>query len=229
MKKRLLGIVCLLGCATSTWGADVATLRKQLINRDNEVRRKAARDLADLGKDAKPAMKDLMARLTRDKDLYVRRYSAQALGAIGPDAKPAIPALRKALNDEKKQVAEAAVVALGKIGPASVAALTAAVKDTRMEAAVRKKAADALGDMGPDARSAVPALTSLLAPTKRKGKRGDPEDIRLEVVNALGKLATASDTATISALEKLTGKKQRDRALRRAANASLRKIKRNKK
>jgi HEAT repeat protein len=234
MKRLSLGLACLLACATGACGADVASLLKKLGDPDNEVRRSAAKDLGALGKDARPAIKALIARLARDKDLYVRRYSAEALGAIGPDAREAVPALRKALNDEKKQVAEAAVVALGKMGPGGVPALLVALKSADLEPGVRKKAADALGDMGPAAaKSAVPTLTALLKPGKRKGKgkrMRDEDDIRLEVVTALGKLATPSDRAAVSALEGLLDrKKNRDRTLRKAANDALRKIKRKKK
>src|SRR5262249_57715584 len=59
--------------------ADVADLVKKLSSKDNEVRRSAASDLADLGKDAKDAVPALTKAL-KDKDLYVRRFAAQALG-----------------------------------------------------------------------------------------------------------------------------------------------------
>src|SRR5260370_40669517 len=119
--KKLLGAAAAFLClVVSVQAADVEDLVKQLKDKDPDIRRKAAKELADVGADAKPAVPALVASL-KDNDLFVRRFSAQALGAIGPDAQGALPALQKIVKDgnEKKEVQEAAVLAIGKMGRVS--------------------------------------------------------------------------------------------------------------
>lgn len=205
-------------------GAEVRELIAKLKDKDSDTRRAAAKELAEVGPEAKPAVPDLI-RALRDKDLFVRRYSAEALGNVGPEAKSAIPALSAALNDPKKEVAEAAIDALGKFGPESLAALTSALKDANKDPAVRRKAAIALGKIGLRARSAVPAMTDILngkVKAAKKGK-GNDDDIRLEVASALGSVAKSDDTAAIKALETLSEAKRKG-PLKTAAGEALRKI-----
>src|SRR4051812_5084032 len=98
--NRLLVSLAALAFLSGPARADVAALIKKLANSDNEVRRAAAKELGELGKDAKPAVKALAGRL-KARALSVRRYAAEALGSIGPDAKEAIPDLTRALGDDK--------------------------------------------------------------------------------------------------------------------------------
>jgi HEAT repeat protein len=227
MRKVLLGVLSLAIIVVSAPGAEVSELINKLRDRDSDVRRAAAKELSEMGADAKPAVADLSKAL-RDSDLFVRRYSAEALGSIGPDARSAIPDLRKALADPKKEVQLAVVVALGKIGPESVPALITAIKDSAADAEVRRRAADALGSMGKDGRSAIKPLTDLLSGKMAKGndkkKGGNPDDIRLAVVSALGQLAKADDKDVISAVRNLTDKKNKNKELKSAANLAIRAI-----
>jgi HEAT repeat protein len=174
------------------------------------VRRSAAKALAESGTEAKQAVSALTQAL-KDKDLFVRRFAAQALGKVGPDAKAAVPELAALLknNKEKKEVQEAAAKALGKIGKPGVAALGAAVKDAGLEVLVRKTAANALAELGPEAKDALADLTSALQPNKPvKGKmEPPPADIRAEVITALGKIATANDKAVLDALQAVADEK----------------------
>jgi HEAT repeat protein len=189
--------------------ADIDDLVKQLKDKEADVRRKAAKELADAGADAKPAVPVLVAAL-KDNDLFVRRFSAQALGAIGEDAQSALPALEKIVKDpnEKKEVQEAAIVAVGKMGKGSVKLLGAFVKDTNYEAALRRRAAEALGALGTDARDALPALTEALKGVVPKGKKLDKDtDIRLEAADALGNIAGPDDKEVLSALKAINAEK----------------------
>jgi HEAT repeat protein len=189
MNKLVLVALALSGLTCAARAADVDALVKQLKSPDVDLRRAAAKGLSEAGADAKPAITALSAALS-DKDLFVRRFAAQALGEIGPDARPAVKPLTEALKDPKKEVVEAAATALGKIGAAeplaalvgdtkrdaaprrkavealgmmkadaksAVPALTKALKDRDL----RIEAAEALGEIGPDASPALKDLQAI--------------------------------------------------------------------
>ena len=225
MRVALTGVLtACIWFAACAEGAEVRELIAKLKDKDSDIRRAAAKELSEVGPEAKAAVPDLI-RALRDKDLFVRRYCAEALGNVGPEAKTAIPALSAALNDEKKEVAEAAIDALGKFGSESLAALTSALKDVNKDPAIRRKAAIALGKIGLRARSAVPAMTAIVngkAKAAKKGK-GNDDDIRLEVVTALGSVAKSDDTAAIDALKTLSEAKRKS-PLKTAAGEAIRKI-----
>jgi HEAT repeat protein len=229
MRFVLAGVLALGIFAVSTVeGAEVRDLVAKLSNKDSEVRRQAARELGEMGAEAKDAV-GALRKAMRDPDLFVRRFSAEALGNIGVEAKAAVPELALALNDEKKEVALAAVESLGKLGPASIAALTSAIKDTNKDPLIRKKAALGLGKIGLQARSAVPALTDVLTgkiggKTRRKNKDKEDNDIRVEVATALGAVAKPDDSAAIEALKAVSEGKQKNKALKKAAGDSLKQI-----
>ena len=227
--KRLLGFVGLLLCATLAQGADVDELVKQLQTGDNDARRAAARSLGEGGADSKAAVPALIKAL-KDRDTFVRRFSAQALGEIGPDAQSAVRSLTTALDDPKKEVRSAAANALGKLGSSGIAALIGILRDDNRDTTTRRQAIDALGNLGPAGHPAVPALTDLLKEKTGKGKKkGNPSDLRVPAATALGSLAKASDTDTLTTLESFTGKKSKaPRDLKQAAKQAMQQIRRNK-
>jgi HEAT repeat protein len=162
MRALLMGVLGLcVFAATYAEGAEVRDLVKKLADSDNEVRRAAAKDLAELGTEAKAAVPALRKSL-RDRDLFVRRFSAEALSKIGPDARDAVPELALALNDDRSEVSRAAVEALAAIGAPSIDALKGALRDPAKPAEVRRKAAVALGQIGLQARGAVGVLTDIV-------------------------------------------------------------------
>jgi HEAT repeat protein len=226
--KRLLGAVgMVLGLAAAAGAADVPDLVKQLKDADPTVRRAAAKALGEACADAKTAVGPL-AKALKDTDPFVRRFAAQALGEIGPDAKDAVPALNDLIKrgTDRKEVLEAAATALGKIGAGKVgvAALAATVKDKSADVLVRRKAAESLGAMGPDAKAAIPALLSVLKPA---GNNAMPRggDFRPEVAEALGQIAGPDDKAAVDTLTALSTDRQvRDRNLKKAINDALKKI-----
>jgi HEAT repeat protein len=90
------------------------------------------------------------------------------------------------------------------------------VKDKNAENIVRRKAAEALGKMGADAKSAVPALTDVV-----KEPKADRE-LRNAAVEALGNMGPAAKDAlpTLTSLNK----KQRDRTFKKLLDESVKKI-----
>jgi HEAT repeat protein len=112
---------------------------------------------------ARKAVPLLCQRLLECRYSTVRIHAADALGAIGDPA--AVPALARALSDEQEEVWGRAAIALGRIGRADPAALTAlrervAAEPRSWEVWARAAAEEALGklskpggaDGGPRAR-----------------------------------------------------------------------------
>jgi hypothetical protein len=113
------------------------------------------RDRSSSDPAATRAVVTALANALKDLDGGVRRAAAGSLGAIGPEAVDAIPSLAATTMDPDPSVRNATIEALGRIGsPAAVPVLVQALKDPRTGSlAVR-----ALGNMGPTARGAIPAL-----------------------------------------------------------------------
>ncbi len=122
--------------------------------------------LADIGPSAVPA---LIEALNGD-DERVRSAAAVALGQIGPDAKDAVPALRAALGPGL--LGQNSARALGRIGPHGMPALIDALKNGSEHAAL------ALGEIGPDAREAVPALLAAIKSGQEDVSRSAAEALR---------------------------------------------------
>src|SRR5262249_50843431 len=132
--------------------------------------------------DAVPALISLLAHEDRD----TRRWAACTLGRIGPPAKAAAPALRAALHDDQEDVRDAAIEALQKMDaelPEVVCSLVVAMQHG--EPAARLHAIRRLGEMGPRAQAAVPALIASLQDTECIHSRGDTSFVRAAAARAL--------------------------------------------
>jgi HEAT repeat protein len=251
---RKVLVVFMLACwPLSASAADVSDLIKKLGSKDNEVRRSAAKDLSELGKEAAPAVQALTTAL-KDSDRFVRRFAAQALGNIGPEAKSAVNGLAVLLNDDRESVREAAVKALanmgtaavgalskavktgssdvrtlavpalGKLGPEALPALIGVIKDVKIDASLRRKAVEVVLPMGKEAHSAVPALAAAVKSGKATGR--DAGIFRIDAVNALSTLATKDDSAAITVLDNIVkDEKQRNKQLKNACSKALQQIK----
>jgi len=227
--KKLLGIALVFfGLTVAVHGADVEDLAKKLKDKDADNRRAAAQGLVEAGAEAKTVVPALIAAL-KDSDLFVRRYAAQALGEVGPDAKAAVPALSIIVKDakEKKEVQEAAALALGKIGNAGLPALTAVLKNHDADPQVRRNAILGVTKQGTSGRAAIPALLEILTEKDSKGKKAppSPDSLKIDVVAALGEIATSKDEDVIKALEAMNGPKSKNKALSSATKDALKKIK----
>lgn len=250
--RKALGLTVLLVCSAAVAAADVPELIKKLNAKDNEARRDAARQLAEAGQGAKPALKALTKAL-KDKDRFVRRYAAEAIGNIGPDAKGSIKELAPLVNDAHQNVRQAAVQALAKLGPAGVPALTRAmqgatsdvqeaavkalgetggdaveslagiIKDAKLDAAIRTQAVDAVVRM--EAKTARKALGSLLDAAKGARGVGNVRQLRLGAITALGLLGTKEDKAVLAYLEGVAkDEKAKDNGLRTACRNAAKRI-----
>lgn len=126
-------------------------------NSNKELRITAATALAEIGPDAKAAL-PVVIELLQDRDKETRLAAMAALRAIGvPDPKDGKEAARRIiLFFEDPELKTAGAETLGKIGKPAVPELIKALSNTNPY--VRVGACEALGAIGPDAATAIPAL-----------------------------------------------------------------------
>jgi HEAT repeat protein len=164
----------------------VPVLLRYLGDQNGQVRGHAAESLGAL---RAPETIDRIAPMLKDPDRFVRESAAIALGEIGEAA--AIPFLAEAMDDNEERVRGYVVRALGDIGgPDTLPLLIQATQDKDdyvrwiaakglgssaderaveplcrllgdTKSSVREEAAKAIGEIGPAARSCVPALNGL--------------------------------------------------------------------
>ena len=135
---------------------------------DYQVRYYAAQALGQIAAASPPAAERdaIVVALTKalgDGEPYVRHHAAEALAKYGPAAAAAAPKLAALLKDPV--AAPQAAVALAAINPARAAEAAAALVPflTHAEANTRSFAGVALGEIGPAAKLAVPALLKALS------------------------------------------------------------------
>jgi HEAT repeat protein len=145
----------------------VRTLQSALQTADDWAAQMWAADaLAEIGPAAKAAVPDLMTCLKSDTR-YVVTSSAKALGKIGPDAAAAVPVLTAQLEKSDDRYTCVCIAhALWRINGSdkSLPVLRDTLKNSRDFMAV-SAAAEAIGEMGPQAV----ASASLLAPLLKNG------------------------------------------------------------
>ncbi len=189
--------------------ASVPVLIDALGDQDPSVRKKTARALEEIGSDAKDAVPAL-TEVLKDNDFNVRQAAADALEAIelmgisGKDDE-AKRKVRLLVNTTRLEIDNwmirlEAVNRLADLGHEAADALPELISIIEDRSdwrdhyynQVLKGAVIALGNIGPEARAANPALIKLM----------DNKDyeIRLEVVKALGKIGPGTDTAVREAL-----------------------------
>ena len=161
-----------------------AALREAARNeRDDAVRAEAVRGLLQAGPHPATEFDALVDALHSDVDV-VRFHAATALGDLGPAGRPALPALIHAsLWDQDPAVRVGAAMALWKIdrkGPLVLHVLIKALDDANE--LICWIAVECLGQIGPTAREAVPALRQALE-----------KDFRLSLIK----------TAVVLALERI--------------------------
>ncbi len=151
------------GCTESEEPEVIAAMQSGLQDSDPRVRVVAAWVLVKR-KIAEPdaVVPILRTGLTQEED--VKNLALDALAELGPDAAPAIPELIAMIDDTAKENFAARWV-LAKIGPPAVPALIPLLKSDSRK--VRVTAIDALAEIGPAAREALPALQELQSESDR--------------------------------------------------------------
>jgi len=121
------------------------------------------RILQNVGSSPQAILPLLVSGLKADS-AYTRQLAAGYLEDFGPGAKVAVPTRLCCLKDSDADVREAAVKALGKIGAEPrrvVPALALYATDMTQTRASRVSAVAAIAAFGPQAKSAIPALTRI--------------------------------------------------------------------
>jgi HEAT repeat protein len=137
-----------------------------------ELRQTAVRALGDIGAKAeglRPKLVLVFIAFLKEKDVELRTEAAFALGKMGPGAKEAVPALRETLQvrdvgDSKlaRHIRLNILWTLEQMGPAAANAvpeLIAVLDNASLSNEEHRSAATVLGKIGPQAKTAVPALT----------------------------------------------------------------------
>ena len=124
-----------------------------------------------------------MIRLVGDPDAKVRREAVRALRAIRPGPKVALPLLVKLLKDPDPSVKLRAMEAMHELGEDAVGPLVECLGDAN----TAYWACLVVGELGPKAKAAVPALTKLL-------EHAAP-DVRAEAILSLAAIGPDSEPA----------------------------------
>jgi HEAT repeat protein len=217
---------------------DVGRLLAQLKQPEVEARLDAADDLATIEPPAKEAVEGLTAAL-RDTDPRVRVHAAAALMAIVPASAPALAAFKEGLGHAAARIRKEAALLAVNLKPEAGPLAPLLVERLRgdSEARVRRAAAIALGEMGPEAAGTAlaPAVTALAASLKHPELRGaatealggfrskaapavpvltqllaDPdESVRLETAVAMARIGTPQCAPAAPILLDFRGKRNR--------------------
>jgi HEAT repeat protein len=139
-----------------------AVLARALVDRDAEVKKKAAEVYAIIDPGAKSDISVFEAALKNDEPAF-RRMAAHTLGELGPSAKKSKSKLSSRLSDKDPYVRLAAAEAIYRIGAEDRKAISVFNDALRSEDFIyRHAAARAIRQIGPKAAPTVPALAAAL-------------------------------------------------------------------
>ena len=141
--------------------------------------RRFAKVVAARGPSVVPQLREALA----SKSAKVRRYAAKILLRLGPAAAEAAVDLGVALRDPDNDVRTSAAHTLRRLGRDTIGALDAlsgAVSDLALDTDIRWCTAIALGEIGPAAESAIPAL--------EEAAKAEDLELRTAATEALAKI-----------------------------------------
>jgi HEAT repeat protein len=144
-----------------------------------------------------PQVVPVLVNALHDDEAARREAAAEMLGRIGPPARAAVPHLINALQDKSSAVALTAAMALAEIDSTRARAAVPLLADSLD----KPGAAQALADIGSDARAAVPALIAALKPRK---EGAEADRIRAGARLALARIGPPAVPALIEALKDKT-------------------------
>lgn len=176
----------LMGADTSSC---VPTLKELLTDSSRAVRVEAALSLWWVAQEATESAR-VLGECLGNSEVEVRLDAAKALAEIGPHAREAAPALIQMLRDTSKlsedpRPRQWAVSALGRMRAKEATQILAEIVEN-LEPSVTLDAIHALGDIGPDAKAAMPSLEELIK-LKIRGSSIDPV-LRDAAVEALARI-----------------------------------------
>jgi HEAT repeat protein len=222
MNKLLaVSLVCLLAAPAGLLAApptrdEVATLVKQLKDKDAGKRSKAARALENLDPGAKDAVPILLEALKEQQDVTIPPVASRALARLGA---PAVPALIEALEGKDGHVQQYAAMAVQKIGPQAKQAVPALIEIVKKYKApntpAKLQAIEALGRIGRGAKEAVPVLNEAL---KAKPPRAA---CRISAAVALGRIGPDAKDAVPTLIDILGEEETKSGPLRYHAATAL--------
>lgn len=172
--------------ALPTDGSNIKEVTELLVNVARSdtsalVRRRAIFALGAVGPKADAAI-PAVATALNDADHGVQDAACQALNRMGDEAGAAVPALLRALKDEDDSIRRQAALALWKIDPEhapdAVSTLVIMLEDG--DSVSSSLAVDALGEMGADAKIALPSLRAAMEQAEGNKRRG--------IANALSRI-----------------------------------------
>ena len=151
----------------------------------------ACDQLATMGAEAKNAEPELV-ELLQDKDDHVRVKAMKALSEIGNISQTDLQKIMQIMKDAKvadlRLQAILVIRRMGEEASDAVPVLTERLKDDSPD--VREEAAKTLGNLGPLAKSAVPALADALQHRDKK------HEVRQEAALAIGNILAASNISS---------------------------------
>lgn len=170
----------------------IHALATALKDSDIYVRRSAANTLVSFGRDALPALPEILKRLADTGDSQARVTAAGIIESLNVPIPDAIPPLIEMLQDKYAGTRVAAARALAKQGPGpALDGAVALLKATRDE--VRTSAATAVGLFGP---AAEPSLLPLL-----KSEKIEDVSVALSALSSMGGPRAEAVPAVIAALK----------------------------
>jgi hypothetical protein len=145
-------------------GPGVKAVAEALTDPDPDTRAAAAWALSQMAAAGAPAISALEKAIA-DVNPRVRSLSAVALRSMGPKAVDAVPALVQALSDPAAYVRAPAADTIGAVGATARTAVQPLIERLLTpgeQVYVLRSVASALGNIGPDAAGALPALQQAL-------------------------------------------------------------------